>query len=69
MTTIKLEMLNNIPITLINGDTLIWITHDKNYKYGWYYKIHNNKLFLVYDTEITYEEHLIKDLGDNNDKI
>ncbi len=61
-TTILYE-LNNIPLSItVNNDILLWITHDKNFNYGWYYKISNNKLYLVYDTEITYKETFIKDL-------
>ena len=64
----KLSQLNNITMEVKNNKIILWITHDKNFNYGWYYLFDNNKLYLIYDTEITYEEHLIKDFGDNNDK-
>lgn len=63
---ITLSHLNNISLQKCDNNIIIWITHDKNYQYGWYYLIRDNKLYLVYDTELTFEEHLIKEF--NNDK-
>ena len=58
---ITLSHLNNISLQKYNNNIIIWITHDKDYHFGWYYLIKNNKLYLVYDTETTYEEHFIKE--------
>lgn len=58
---ITLSHLNNISLQKCNNNVIIWITHDKDYHFGWYYLIKDNKLYLVYDTEITYEEHFIKE--------
>ena len=44
-------------------DYIIWLTHDKDYNYGWYYLLKKDKLFLVYQSETVYEEHLIKDFS------
>lgn len=63
----KLDLLNNTTIELNNkNELIIWITHDKQFKFGWYYLIRNNNLYIIYDTETTYEEHFIKNLGENN---
>lgn len=60
---ITLSHLNNISLQKCDNNIIIWITHDKDYHFGWYYLIKDNKLYLVYDTEITYEEHFIKEFN------
>lgn len=63
----KLSQLNNITMEIKNNKIILWITHDKDFNYGWYYLFDNNKLYLVYDTEVTYEEHLIKDFSNEKE--
>ena len=43
---------------------ILWISHDKNYNYGWYYLIRPYGVYLVRETEIDYEEHLVKEFKD-----
>lgn len=61
-----LYQLNSITLSKYGDNFILWITHDKDYHFGWYYLIKDDKLYLVYDTETTYEEHLVKDF--NNDR-
>lgn len=58
-----LNHLNMKTLSKRGDDYIIWLTHDKNYNYGWYYLLKKDKLFLVYQSETIYEEHLIKDFN------
>lgn len=58
-----LNHLNMKTLSKHGEDYIIWLTHDKDYKYGWYYLLKKDKLLLVYQSETVYEEHLIKDFN------
>ena len=58
-----LNHLNMKTLSKRGDDYIIWLTHDKDYNYGWYYLLKKDKLFLVYQSETVYEEHLIKDFS------
>lgn len=66
MTEYYLQHLNNIKLEINydNEDIIIWCAHDKNYKYGHYYKIDKDKnLYLVIEKPNDHIEILI---GVNN---
>jgi len=65
MQNIILNHLNMLTLSKKDDNFILWISHDKNYNYGWYYLIRPYGVYLVRETEIDYEEHLIKEF--NND--
>ena len=60
-----LNHLNMKTLSKKGDDYIIWLTHDKDYNYGWYYLLKKDKLLLVYQSETIYEEHLIKDFSND----
>ena len=60
-----LNHLNMKTLSKKGDDYIIWLTHDKDYNYGWYYLLKKDKLLLVYQSETVYEEHLIKDFSND----
>lgn len=58
-----LNHLNMKTLSKRGDDYIIWLTHDKDYNYGWYYLLKKDKLLLVYQSETVYEEHLIKEFS------
>ena len=64
MQHIILNHLNMLTLSKNKDEFILWINHDRDYKYGWYYLIRKTGLYLVRETEITYEELLIKEFKD-----
>ena len=58
-----LNHLNMKTLSKRGNDYIIWLTHDKNYNYGWYYLIRPYGVYLVRETEVDYEEHLVKEFS------
>ena len=51
-----LQKINTDLYIFEDNSVLIWCTHDKNYQFGSYYLIKDNKIKFVIDTEKCYKE-------------
>lgn len=55
-----LKYLNNMRLDVSENEIIIWCIHDKNYKYGAYYKIDKDKnVYFVLEKEQDHIEILI----------